>query len=332
MDWQIDNWLSRKHRGMDGAPEGGCKTTFGAWLCVCIASGKPFFGHSVQQGQVLIIDEESAEDSLIYTLNRFSQGMGLRDYHQLPIEILSMQGFRFGRKNELILSMVEQIKPIFIRLDSLVAMLPGGRQGLAENNSDVGVAVRDTINSILNKAPGANTFLAAHSKKPVKDWTLEEFLEQREMQSFVRGHSSIVGEACDTGFALKKITDDPLQFIIRTIARRQPAPPMSRELVYVQMEEEAYGKGAARLVQIEPVPTPPSKLVKELFKMFKDRQPHTWEAISKQSALYTRKQNQVAIRELNDRHVIISHANKPFVYFINPNYKRECEDEYLKQL
>ena len=106
---------------------------------------------------------------------------------------------------------------------------------------------------------------------------------------------------------------------------------MAAETVFVEMKEKAYGEGAATLVQIPPVPIPPSKLAKEFFKFFSDASPHTWQEISKNSALYTRKQNQEALDELFENHIILNHR-KPFTYNLNPKYKKECRSEYLAKL
>lgn len=331
MPWLINDWFPKGNRGIDAAPEGGCKTTFGCWWSVCIAAGTDIFGHKVDQGQVLIIDEETPKGVLEKTLDRFSQGLGYQSHLELPINTLSMEGFKIGRKSHDIMEMVNLLQPVFIRLDSYISMLPGGRQGLSENNSESGIATRDALNEMIALSKDCNTLLAAHSGAPVLGWSLEE-IGKHDMNDLVRGHKSIVGEACDTGFILKKLSQypEPLRFAIQTRARRG-AVPMSAQTVYVEMVEESYGEGWARLVQIKPVPAPPSKLAKELFKFFLDKNPHTWQDISRQSSLYTRKQNQEALQELEDNRVILT-DQKPFTYHLNSKYKTECESEYLGKL
>ena len=106
---------------------------------------------------------------------------------------------------------------------------------------------------------------------------------------------------------------------------------MSAETVYAEMVEESYGEGWARLAQINPVPAPPSKLAKEFFKFFLDGKEHTWQEVSRQSSLHTRKQNQEALQELEDNRVILNHQ-KAFIHYLNPKYRTECESEYLRKL
>lgn len=334
MDWLVEDWFPRGNRGIDAAPEGNCKTIWGAYWDVCIAAEHDILGHKVTQGNVLIIDEETPKPMLEALLNRFSQSLGYKSYHQLPITLLSMEGFRFGRKTPLdyFLDVEKRCKPIFIRMDSYIAMLPGGRQGLSENNSESGIAVRDNLHRMMDASPGCNTLLAAHSGKPIAQWTLEE-IAKHDMQDLVRGHASLVGEACDTGFILKKLSEhpDPLRFAVQTRARRG-AVKESGNIIYVEMQEEAYGKGAAKLVRIAPLSPPPSKLVKELFKFFTAyKSYHSWQEIAKQSALYTRKQNQVALDELLQHKVILNH-DRPFTYMLNPRYKKVCDTKYIGKL
>ena len=152
------------------------------------------------------------------------------------------------------------------------------------------------------------------------------------MHSLVRGHGSIVGEGCDTGYVLKKLSQypEPTRFAIITKPRRQ-AIPMSRKIVYVEMEEEAYGKGWARLKEISAELIPPSKYAKAIYKLFSDGQPHSGKELTQKYALYTKGQISIGVEELLSRKVIL-HTGKPQVYYLNPKRKSECNDEYLDAL
>lgn len=203
----------------------------------------------MKQGPVLIVDEETPKTSLENLLDRFSQGFGLKTYHDLPINVASMGGFRFGRKVSLdkLLKVVDTIKPVFIPLDSLIAMLPGGRARISENDSNIGEAIRDDLNAILSTCP-CSALLTTHTKKAVADFAIEE-LRYAGMQNLVRGHGSIVGQGCDTGFVIKKLSEHPrpTRFAVITKARRH-AIPISAKVVYVELEE---GSLWARFRQVE---------------------------------------------------------------------------------
>ena len=332
--WLINDWFPIGHKGLDTAPEGSLKTIFFTCYCsVCIASGNDVLGHNVQQGSVLIVDEETPESSLDSHLDRFSQGLGYKTWRDLPITLLSQEGFRFNRKTELdkILSIMSKLKPKYVRFDSLIAMAPGGRQNLTENDSNVGVAIRDDLNKTLKSYPYCSTSLSAHSKKYVAE-LLKGDLEKSDMVSLVRGHGSIVGEGCDTGFIIKKISEypSPTRFAIITKPRRQ-AIPMATRTVYVEMEEQKYGEGWARLKEISPVILPPSKLAEDLFLLFLDGNPNSAKEIIATYALFTRQQCRVGILELLE-HNVITECPTPQTYVLNVLWKQQCSPAYVAAL
>jgi len=331
--WLIEKWFPSGHRCMDTAPEGSFKTIFGCWVSVCVAAGMSVFGRPTRQGNVLIIDEETPESSLTYHLERFSKGLGLK-YKNLPIYLHCMKGFRFGRKTEMdkLIKEVFRTNPVFIRMDSLLAMLPSGRQTISENDCHLGETVRDDLNQILS--PDCTILLAAHAKKYVAELPLEE-LSDMAMQSIVRGHGSIVGEGCDTGFIIKKISENPspTRFCIITKSRRQAIPFNS--IRYVEMKEQKYGEGWARLEEISPMDFPPSELAKHLYPIFevadkKGSFNHSSQWISKTYAFLSKKEFRIGIKELLNRRVIIEKS--PQNYCKNPNMYSECTLEYLQEL
>lgn len=330
MEWLLDQWLPIGHRLEDAAPEGGCKTIWGCWLSVCVASGNSVFNHKVRKGPVIIIDEETPLADLERHLNRFSQYFNYHGYHELPITVVHRTGFQFDRKVDLnkILTIVQNQKPVLVRLDSLIAMLPLGRQGINENSSQLGGIIGRDLNEIT-KVAKCCTLLAVHAKKPIADLTLEE-IQTKEMQSIVRGHGSIVGEGCDTGFIIKKISERPCRFAIITRSRRSPTM-MVDKTVYVEMEEEFYGTGWAGLKEIPAAMIPPSKFAKDMYKALKDGAVHKAPDLVRELALFTKKECSVGISELI-KHQIISEGNKPQTYLLNPNRASKCTPEYLKAL
>lgn len=331
--WLIEDWLPMGHKGQLVAPEGSFKTIFLSYVAVCVASGNPVFGQRVRQGLVLLIDEETPMASLENHLHRFCQGLGYASYKELPIGIHCMKGFRFGRKTELgrLVDDIKHLQPILTTFDSFIAMLPSGRQRFVENDSGTGEIIRDDLNRIIQAVPGCSTLLATHSKKAVAEYSVDD-LRLADMQSMVRGHGSIVGEGCDTGFAIKKLSEypDPTRFAIITKARRQ-AIPMSHRVVHIELEEEEYGRGWARLKEISPDVIPPSKYARELCELFADREAHSSRQLVSVCALRTKGEISIGVEELLNRKVIIQ-TDKPQAYVLNPKREGECNEDYLSAL
>lgn len=337
--WLVSDWIPLGHRVMDVGPEGSFKTMWGAYLSVCIASGyNRIFQHDTLSGPVLIVDEETPESSLNNHLDRFSRGMGLK-YSKLPIYPYCMTGFRFGRKTELnkLLSYIKAIKPIFIRMDSMLAMLPSGRQSISENDCHLGETIRDDLIAILKENPECSIMLSTHTKKFVSDISFQD-ISKYDMQFLVRGHGSIVGEGCDTGLIIKKISEhpNPTRFCITTKPRRQAIPTSSR-VVYVELEEEEYGEGWARLKEISPDSLPPSDLARSIYPLFKGslasgKVPElSLEKIYRKTAILSKKECRAGMSELFSKKVIVI-SMEPLTYELNPFVDIEVNNDYLRVL
>lgn len=333
-EWLIENWFPLRHRILDIAPEGSYKTIWGCYLSVCIASGHDVFGRPVFQGPVVIIDEESPKESVEVLLRRFSEGMGL-DYDRLPIFIESMKGFRFGRRSEIVplLDYLQHCDPVFIRLDSLIAMLPSGVQSLGENQSKIGEIVRDNLNLMLEAAPNSSIMMSVHTKKMFSELSIDE-IKTYQLQSIVRGHGSIVGEGCDTGLIVKKVSEhpNPSRFAIFTKKRRKP---INIDATYIELEEESYGKGWARLKEIpENEFFLASDEAKLLYSVFKDggmAVEYSSEKLRRTCALMTMRECRQGLRELFFRKVVVI-GSKALTYTLNPKLYTQVNPKYLSSL
>ncbi len=335
--WLVDDWFPLGHRGMDTAPEGSFKTMLGCWMAVCIASGTKLFGHPVLQGPVLIVDEETPQTSLDNHLVRFANGLGYK-LTDLPIHRLVMTGFRFGKKSELwkLLKIIEKIKPVFIRMDSMIAMLPAGSGGLQENDSHLGEIIRDDLTAILNKCSAqCSILLSAHAKKMIGGLTIEE-LKEYDMPRIVRGHGSIVGEGCDTGYVIKKISErTPTRFVVQVRSRRAAIP--AGEPLLVELEEQKYGSGWARLKLVDINKLPPSEAAQSLYPIFlernKDGDPVTYKErdLISLCALKVKKDIKDGVYELWV-HKVVERGDYPRSYIMNIHYKVDVDPEYLQQL
>ncbi len=223
------------------------------------------------------------------------------------------------------------VQPIFTRFDSLISMLPLGRQGINENSSQLGGIIGRDLNQVLAEMPGGFVQLAVHSKKEVAMKTIEE-LEKSQLQSIVRGHGSIVGEGADTGFILAKISEHPAptRFAVIIKPRRSPIPA-AKTTIIVEIEEEAYGKGWARLKEIPVTMLPPSQYAKDVYKVLADNQEHSSREIVNKLALFSKNECANGIRELLIRNVIIQ-SKAPQSYRLNPRRYQQCNIEYMDAL
>ncbi len=327
--WLIDGMFPVGYKGMVASCEGGCKTTLLSWIALRVAVGLPIFDMEVKKGNVLMIDEETPIGSLKNKLNRFALSMGIEDINKIPtLYIESMQGFRFGRKNTELLKEIAEIKPALITIDTLLACLPSGRQSLGENNAETGIEVRDGLNDMLKAAPNCSVLMAAHSGKSVMYFDLDDY-KQSEMQALVRGHGSIVGEACDAGYGLKKVSETPLRFVLIPKARRL-ALPMGN--IFVEMQEKAHGEGWARLVLTAPVPLPPSNAAVDLLSLFlrEGNIELTAKEISQTaSGVYERSEIRLGLNQLKKNGIIVNTSDS-FNFKLNPSESGMNKD-YLEQ-
>lgn len=327
----IEDWHPSGHRVMVTAPEGSYKTILNCYLALCVATGRPYLGQTVEQGSVVMVDEETPWSTLDDKLTRFALSFDVDDWRRLPLTVLSMTGFRFSRKTELdkLLRVVDAKRPKLVSLDSILAMIPGHRQGMVENDSGLGIAIRDDLISLLDYSE--NITICAHAKKSIADLSFKQ-LKGMEMQSIVRGSGAIVGEACDTGIVISKISEypDPTRLVLTTKARRM-AVPMTSSDVYIELTEETYGKGWLNMECIEPVVLPPSTVAKAIFSFFKDGNVVIAKEITQTATLYSRSECRAGIEELLDRRAILN-GSKPFTYRVNPNIQKELASHYVEAL
>jgi len=334
-DWLINDRVALGDRVMDTAPEGGCKTLSGLWRAVCVASGTPEFGHQVKKGPVLLLDMETPQHSLENWLTRFSMTLGFGSWKELPITIAPRDvDFQFERKTALdrVRNLIRTVRPVFIRLDSVVAMLPVGRLGVNENSSGLGAAIGNDLSAMLGASPNDCTIqLAAHSKK----WVCEagfETIAGADMQAIVRGHGSIVGEGCDTGFIIKKLSENPLRFAVIPRIRRTPVDP--RTIFIELMEPDGYGKGRAWLEEIPAMSLPPSEFAIDVYRLIRGKRGYGCKSrdVVSELKLFMPSECRRGIKELLEHKAIVADPSEPQVYYLNPNAIGECDQEYLKKL
>lgn len=340
IDYLVHPWFPLGDRLLIAGEQGASKTWITLCLAVCVASGNDFLGYPTMQGPVLIIDEESPQQSLESRLNRFSLHYGYANYKELPITILPGKGFRWGQKNALLHETIKDIKPTYISVESFIAMLPSGNKGISENSSNAGAAVRDDLDAMMKY--GATLTLTAHTSKGFMSQGLmvdEINSPDISMQKMVSGSPHLVGQACDTGLYIQKICEKPkpLSFAIITKARRNPVGVS--DVIYVKLNEVEYGEDEAWLEKVDPLAISPSESAVIVFKVLSNQTNFCngkWNDLKtsnmvREMALYSRNQIKLGIRELLYHKVIIT-GSIPTSYRMNANYKMECNPEYLVEL
>jgi len=330
--------------------EGGVKTWLNCGESISLAAGRDYLGMPVEQCPVLMIDEETPTADLEDRLNRLAIGLGFPDYKVLPITIASKQGFHFSQRNLTAIKDVEaQIKQtvsklpntrsIAIRIDSVIACLGAGLQRMDENNSMLGRVIHHTCDHLRKFCANelgikATITILAHGKKNYPLYDLDD-LRKSDMQLLVRGHGSIVGEGCDIGYAIKKITEKPLRGLIIPRVRRTRSPI---EEIYFELEEEQYMSGWAKFQKIAPVPIPPSPLEVDYFSMFyPSGNEYSEPKLSQMASLHAPEERRIALDHLKKHRIIISESGEPFTYRLNPDFydaskQKQDDRDYALQL
>ena len=339
-DYLVHPWLPIGDRILVAGTQGCSKTWILLWLCVCVAAGKKFFGRPVMQGPVLIVDEETPTHVIVERLNRYCLSMGYQSYKELPIEILSHEGVRWGLTNRVLYNMLKVQQPSYVSMESFIAMTPSGQKGKHENDSGLGALVRDDMLAIMKHA--STVSLSCHtSKKFCEQGLLIDEINDSEvtMQSLVSGSPHLVGQACDTGLYIHKISEppNPLRFAIVTKMRRSAV--RVKEVVYVELKEDSFGQDEAWLEQISPLSLPPSEEAKQLYSLLGDPANLTganWVAVPTRkiaNELYLFNKGQI-IRGVNEllHHKVIVNGDKPQCYKISRQYLTRCDPDYLAEL
>ena len=133
---------------------------------------------------------------------------------------------------------------------------------------------------------------------------------------------------------IKKISEYPSTTRFGIIYRvRRAAVPAAYKPVYVEMEEEKYGEGWARLKEISPMSLPPSPEAKEAFVLLKDSLPKalTSREIVYKLAFLHKAQILKGINELI-YHKAVLNGSKAQTYIVNQKIQIECDTAYLDEL
>jgi hypothetical protein len=336
-DWVVSGWIPSGHKVLDAGFEGSFKTVLGTWISLCIATGKPVFGMDVTQGNVLMIDNDSPPGALRKLIDRFCLGLKV-EFSKIPIFVEYPSPYRFGNKQQLdrlINKWIKPYKPVFIRMDSITTLMPENLYQ-KENSNQIGVLIKNDFDQIRIASDRSTILLAAHAKKQVANLSYKE-IQDAELVSLIRGHGSIVGEACDSGWAIhKEFTDQKKEPTRFSIIHKNKRVFIHAKNMLIEFEEESDGEGWARLKMIDSSLIPPSKYSLTLYPFF--RQPNPAGGFFQRSArdivsnhsLHNKAQLLQGLEEL-EFYKVVKRARLPQTWILNPNEK-DIPEYYLNCL
>ena len=196
----------------------GHKKTFVALsAAVCVASGTKWLGQNTKQSNVLIIDEESGEHTLLDRLQASIKGESQEE--DLPIYYLSLSAFNFLKNENDIVYLKEYIELTeskLVIIDSFADVMSGGDENTVKDNVPVLIKLRKVC-----EETGAGIILLHHTNK----------------NGDIRGSTSI-GAALNS--ALKIVSDNGSSKIEISTEKMRDAKTFSKkaEIIFNNMKDE----------------------------------------------------------------------------------------------
>ena len=158
-DWLLQNLIPfETHLTLYGG-SGSCKSILAFWMALHVASGRPLEGREVQQGPVLIIEEDSGGRVTRRYLRKQWIGGGFPK--QLPIWVNPKQKhIRLNNKKDCqkILDKVEEFGPKLVILDATETLVPA-----TDHKSGDYAVLEDLLDDITERH--ASVILIDHTKK-----------------------------------------------------------------------------------------------------------------------------------------------------------------------
>ena len=277
----ITGFCDAGRRVLDAGSEGASKSVLAYHLADCVADGDgaEVFNsievegkitpamRAVGGGNVLMVDEDSPSQQDVETkLDRLALGRGFPDrtHLQYHIQVLHKTGFKFGSVHPDLIERVRVLLPALLVIDSLVACSNRARH--TEHDPHLGLDAAAAIDEIHEASPFTTIWMLAHTGKGKEAWDLEDF-RAAPMQQLVRGHGSVVGQVCDTGFCHCKLSEkpDPLRFVLIPKIRRDVT--LAADPIYCELLEGEGSDGWARVIRVPPVTPPPTKVDIFMFRV-----------------------------------------------------------------
>ena len=145
-DWIVGDIVQRGcTTALVGGP-GGKKTWAGLDMAICVATGKDWLNYPVQQGRVLVVDEESGPRRLGRRLRQTAQGHDVPP--DAPLFYVSLEGFNL--RDPVSLARLEVLladaRPDLVVLDSQAALTPGADENTVKDMQPIFNALRQLAN------------------------------------------------------------------------------------------------------------------------------------------------------------------------------------------
>jgi hypothetical protein len=221
--WLVEGLIPQGHSILVVGLPGTLKSWFVDGLAVHVAGGKDFLG-LVNQGAVVLVDEDTPSDELLSRLGRIAKGLDL-SLVDLPIEVHSMENINLGDDESLqrLVNEVIRIKPGLVILDCLSKVMGGE---FNENSARDANIAGNAWNKL--KSTGATVLSTHHLNKREGDIATE-------LVKLSSGSHAIVANS-DTAFGIEFGQHDPTRFNVHPVERRRKLN--IREPFGIELEED----------------------------------------------------------------------------------------------
>jgi AAA domain/DnaB-like helicase N terminal domain len=143
------------------APAKTGKSFLAGGLAWSVATGRPWLGRDVQQGHVLILDNELHQATLANRLNRIAYEMQIENQDRTGLDVISLRGKLTSVADLQYTVAVEPGQYRLVVIDALYRMLP---QGTSENDNAQMMQVYNQLDTLADKWQSA-IVVVHHSSK-----------------------------------------------------------------------------------------------------------------------------------------------------------------------
>lgn len=331
--WMVGEFIPQGHAVLLLGQPHSVKSWFAEQLSICIATGMAFlgeYGFPVQKGSVILVDEDTPQDTLTERLDRLASAFGV-SVSSIPLKIWSMRGFSLDSDsdiNALTQEIYSMTPPVLVVLDSLGTMMGGWNEN---STSDANKATK-RWNEL--KATGA-TLLILHHMSLKKQGSYKEW----DFTGKAMGNTRLIA-SCDTAFGMWRI---PPEIPTRSVVKAKPRRTSLKAIGPFTVElHESKDKSWAQLTAMEELMEMPSEVAKAVFPLFyKDRQQDVSVQDIKDdvSRDYSEVEIREALHELVEQKALIKDREKKgkahrYRYSLNPDFENQyhCTTYYWDEL